>query len=198
MISTNEALQIVLENTPAPQTQKVSLRSCIGRILAENIVADRDFPPFNRVAMDGIAVAFEAGKTKWQIENRQYAGEPQKRLSNPENCIEVMTGAVLPEGTDTVIRYEDFIIEGKRAALSIDYQELKLSQNVHQQGSNRTFGDILIEAGSKISPAEMGVIASVGKTEVLVNHIPSVAIISTGDELVDIDQIPLPHQKALM
>jgi molybdopterin molybdotransferase len=196
MISVKEALKIVEENAFTPNISAVPLLESVNKILAEDITADRDFPPFNRVAMDGIAIAKNAEQFK--IEGIQYAGEAQKALQNPENCMEVMTGAVLPLGCNTVIRYEDIEItevDGvKNAKITIPLEEIKEGQNVHQQGSDRKMGDVLFHKGLNISPSEIAVMASVGKASVKVEIPPKVAVISTGDELVDITENPLPYQ----
>ena len=214
MISVNEALKIVKENAFVPSISEVPLLESLGLILAENIIADRDFPPFNRVAMDGIAAPLTPRGGVWDfkldsevpplgaegaiIESIQYAGEPQKSLQNQQNCMEVMTGAVLPFGCDTVIRYEDIDIqenEGvKYAKITIPFTEITTGQNVHPQGSDRKAGDILLKKGLKISPPEIAVMASVGKDKILVEIPPRVAVISTGDELVEITANPEPYQ----
>jgi molybdopterin molybdotransferase len=211
MISVNEALKIVKENAFVPSISEVPLLESLGLILAENIVADRDFPPFNRVAMDGIAIvappaprggAFDSDSDDFipplGVRGLQYAGEPQKSLHNQQNCMEVMTGAVLPLGCDTVIRYEDIDIqenEGvKYAKITIPFTEITKGQNVHPQGSDRKAGDILLKKGLKISPPEIAVMASVGKDKILVENPPRIAVISTGDELVEITINPEPYQ----
>jgi molybdopterin molybdotransferase len=196
MISVKEALKIVKENAFVPNISDVPLLESLGKVLAENITADRDFPPFDRVAMDGIAINHKS--ESFNIESTQYAGEAQKSLQNSENCIEVMTGAVLPLGCDTVIRYEDVNIqevEGvKMAKITIPLSEISQGQNVHRQGADRKSGDTLLQKGLKISPPEIAVIASVGKAMVKVEMPPRVAVISTGDELVEITANPLPFQ----
>jgi molybdopterin molybdotransferase len=198
MISTNEALKIVQENAFVPSFSTFPLLESIGKILAEDIVADRDFPPFDRVAMDGIGLNFSNIDSKFIVENTQFAGEPQKSLSNPNACLEVMTGAVLPLNCDTIIRYEDVDIQevnGQKVAIvTIPLEEIKQGQNIHKKGIDRKAGDILLKKGTKISPAEIAVMASVGKANVLVQTPPRVAVISTGDELVDIDQTPEYYQ----
>ena len=209
MISVNEALKIVKENAFTPSISEVPVLESLGLILAENIIADRDFPPFNRVAMDGVAIAhstFRGGNSsnfdveKWMpfIEDTQYAGESQKQLSTPKNCMEVMTGAVLPLGCEAVVRYEDLEIEefegSKYAKFLISQREIKDWQNIHPQGSDRKAGDVLLWKGLKISPPEIAVMASVGKDKVLVEIPPRVAVISTGDELVEITTNPEPYQ----
>ena len=209
MISVNEALKIVKENAFTPSISEVPVLESLGLILAENIIADRDFPPFNRVAMDGVAIAhstFRGGNSsnfdveKWMpfIEDTQYAGESQRQLSTPKNCMEVMTGAVLPLGCEAVVRYEDLEIEeferSKHAKFLISQREIKDWQNIHPQGSDRKAGDVLLWKGLKISPPEIAVMASVGKDKVLVEIPPRVAVISTGDELVEITTNPEPYQ----
>ncbi len=209
MISVNEALKIVKENAFTPSISEVPVLESLGLILAENIIADRDFPPFNRVAMDGVAIAhstFRGGNSnnfdveKWMpfIEDTQYAGESQKQLTKPKNCMEVMTGAVLPLGCEAVVRYEDLEIEefegSKYAKFLISQREIKDWQNIHPKGSDRKAGDVLLWKGLKISPPEIAVMASVGKDKVLVEISPSVAVISTGDELVEITTNPEPYQ----
>ncbi len=198
MISTKEALQIVQEYSFVGSVSTLNLLESLGRVLAEDIVADRDFPPFDRVAMDGIGISFSNINTKTSIETAQYAGESQKTLSQPNACMEVMTGAILPLGCDTVIRYEDVDIQGvedqKIASITIPLEEIILGQNIHRKGSDRKAGDILLKKGMKISPAEIAVMASVGKNVVSVQMPPRVAMISTGDELVDVDETPEYYQ----
>ena len=198
MISTKEALQIVQENAFVPTISNVSLLESLGRILAEDIVADRDFPPFNRVAMDGIGLNSMNVKLNISIENVQYAGESQKTLSDQNACMEVMTGAILPLGCDAVIRYEDVdiqVVEGKRIVnINIPLSEITQGLNIHKKGTDRKVGDVLLQKGMKISPAEIAVMASVGKVEVSVQIPARVAVISTGDELVDIDKTPEYYQ----
>ena len=198
MISTREALQIVQENAFVPTISNVVLLESLGRILAEDIVADRDFPPFDRVAMDGIGLNSMNIRDNISIENVQYAGESQKTLSDLNACMEVMTGAILPLGCDAVIRYEDVDIQEvedrKVVNIKIPLSEIAQGQNIHKRGIDRKVGDILLKKGMKISPAEIAVMASVGKVEVSVQTPPRVAVISTGDELVDIDQTPEHYQ----
>ena len=114
MISVQEALQTILNNTQDFGVEEIPFLKSVGRTLKEDILADRDFPPFNRVSMDGIAVNhrfFDQRIRAFFIEGVQAAGAEQKTMKVTSNCMEVMTGAVLPENTDTVIRYEDVVIE---------------------------------------------------------------------------------------
>lgn len=195
MVSVSEAEKIILNHLFKPLIEKISLVQADDRILAEEIKADRDLPPFNRATMDGIAIAyktFEQGQRQYEIENIQAAGRPQQKLIDPKKCFEIMTGAPLPEGADTVIPYESISIENKSAIVSAA-QASKL-MNVHLLGSDAKQNGPLLTKGTKISPAEMAILASVGKSEVSVFKAPTSAIISTGDELIEITQNPLPHQ----
>ena len=195
MISVQEALQTILNNTQDFGVEEIPFLKSVGRTLKEDILADRDFPPFNRVSMDGIAVNyrfFDQGTRAFFIEGVQAAGAEQKTMKVASNCMEVMTGAVLPENTDTVIRYEDVVIENGIATISVHI--LELGKNIHSKGKDRAQGDLLILKNSIISAAEIGVLATVGKPTVKVSKMPNVMIISTGDELVEVDEIPLAHQ----
>ncbi|MFC6859456.1 molybdopterin molybdotransferase MoeA [Zunongwangia atlantica] len=194
MISHPEALQKVLATITNFGTEKVALLESVNRILAEDIFADRDFPPFDRVTKDGIAVnskALENGKTSFKIEAVYAAGSPQGILKDPENCVEIMTGAMLPKNCDSVIMYEDIEIENGIATLQT---EVKAKVNIHRQGSDRQSGEKILSKNQRISAIEIGVLATVGKAEVMVKKLPKIAIISTGDELVDVAETPLPHQ----
>src|SRR6187397_1158672 len=110
MVSVAEATDIVFTNLFKINQESINLSEAVGRVLGESIYADRDFPPFNRVAMDGLAISFQEwanGTKEFTIEATHAAGQPSIALKTRQHAIEVMTGAILPTGTDTVIRYED-------------------------------------------------------------------------------------------
>ncbi|MBX2890083.1 MAG: molybdopterin molybdotransferase MoeA [Saprospiraceae bacterium] len=195
MLSVAEAEKIILQNVFLPASEEVELTSSLGRVLAEDLVADRDFPPFDRVTMDGIAIChaeWDEGRRQFAIEGIQAAGAPRMTLEDLANCLEVMTGAMLPDGADTVVRYEDLRIENGIAAVLCE--TVFPRQNIHFQGIDRQAGALIVQKGQKIGPAEIAVAATVGKTKLRVARLPRTAIVSTGDELVDVGQIPLPHQ----
>lgn len=195
MITVDEASRIVLDHYwPTPETE-VSLAAALGLVLAEDLVADRDFPPYDRVTMDGIAIhqpSFAAGKRVFPIQEIAPAGAAQKTLLDNDHCIEVMTGAILPKNCDAVIRYEDLKISNGSAQILLDL--VRPDQNVHQQGEDRAAGAVVVPAGTVLSAAEIGVAATVGKSRVRVRALPSVLIVSTGDELVEIEETPASHQ----
>ncbi|MBD0403591.1 molybdopterin molybdotransferase MoeA [Flammeovirga sp. EKP202] len=196
LIELLEVDQIISQVALKTEVITVSLSEAIGKVLAETIHADRDFPPFNRVAMDGIAInynAIEKGKHQFKIEGIQAAGSPQMTLQDTENCLEVMTGAMLPENADVVIPYEWTRKEGD-AMIVEDFNNIQSFGNIHKQGNDQEKGDLLLESGTPITSAEIGLLATVGKYEVKVYAKPKVAIIATGDELVNIEDTPAPHQ----
>lgn len=195
LTTVKEALAIILNNTEDYGVEEIDFLNSVGRILKENIFADRDFPPFNRVSMDGIAVASEAfnnGQRTFKIEGVQAAGSAQLTLQNKQNCIEAMTGAMLPNGCDVIIQYELLTIENGFAKVNLE--EVKDFQNVHLKGLDRKVGVILIPRNTLISPAEIGVFATVGKSKVKVAKQPKVMIVSTGNELVEVTETPAEHQ----
>lgn len=195
MLSVAEAFTITQEHLLQLPTETVHLTEATGRVLQESIQADRDFPPFNRIAMDGIGIQFAtyaAGQRTFPVLGRQFAGQPQQTLADPTACLEVMTGAMLPAGVDTIIRYEDVTITDGKATITIS--DVEQGQHIHRQSVDRKAGDQLVAAGSLLTPSAIAVAASVGQASVIVTKQPRVALISTGDELVDIDEAPLPYQ----
>ncbi len=195
MVSVAEAFSIVSETTFEPGIKSIRVGDAVNRVLAENIVADRDLPPIDRVTMDGIAISFDSwsgGQRTFHVEDMQAAGMAQKKLNDPSDCLEVMTGAVLPEGTDAVIPYEDLIITNKIATAS--RASLVRGQNIHKKGSDASNAELLLSKGTILSAAEIALIASVGKRDVKTYAFPVTAIISSGDELVPVESTPAAHQ----
>lgn len=195
MISFQQALAIVHAEVKDFGLEAIPMMSALGRILREDLTADRPFPPYDRVTMDGIAFQFDQIKNNngvFKIEGIAAAGAPKMTLQNDEHCLEVMTGSILPKNTDTVIRYEDVLIENGVATLQVF--DFKKGKNVHRKGSDRPKGSLLVKAGKRITAAEIGVAATVGKSHLQVSRLPKISIIGTGDELVEIAATPLPHQ----
>lgn len=198
MITTEEATKMVMGSLLPLATTEVPLEEATGHILQETLLADRDFPPFDRVAMDGIAykMADVNDHDTLIIADMQLAGAAQKTLKQSGHCMEVMTGAILPAHADTVTRYEDVEIyeqDGRKIARLI-VKPTAQGQNIHKQGTDQQVGDILLEPGVILNPAGIAVAASIGKTHLQVSRIPSIGIISTGDELVEVHETPQPYQ----
>lgn len=195
MITVQEATDLVLSQVRDFGTERIPLQQSISRVLRETIEADRDFPPYDRVTMDGIALRwtqFEQGQRSFRIEGIAAAGDPQKQLLDASNCLEVMTGSSMPLDADVVIKYEEVQIEDGVA--TVEAEVVKQWQNIHFKGSDRKAGSVIIQPGTPITAAEIGVCATVGKAEVLVSKMPKTLILSSGDELVNIEDQPLPHQ----
>ncbi len=195
MVSVAEAENIILLQCKDFGTETASFDNCMGRVLAENILADRDLPPFNRVTMDGIAIdysAIEEGTRSFTIRSTQAAGEQPIEIGNNKECIEIMTGAVLPSSTNAVIPYEEIEIENGVATLIKG--TVIINQNIHNKGKDKKQDEVLVEANQFITPVIMAVASAVGKTQLLVKKLPTVIIISTGDELVTIDETPTTFQ----
>jgi molybdopterin molybdotransferase len=195
MITVKDAYHIVLDHAKPCTTVEVPLMDALGMVLAETIVADRDFPPYDRVTMDGIAIRYDQfanGQNQFEVESIAAAGSPKLALQNNYHAIEVMTGAILPEGVDTVIRYEDIKIDSKQASLQVD--TIKFGQNIHSKGSDRNHGSVLLQSGTIINPSAIAIAATVGKSTLSVKKLNAIGILTTGDELVEVDQQPEAHQ----
>ncbi len=197
MIEVSAAVKIINETQLNLPATTIPLEKAIGRVLRQDIFADTDFPPFDRVMMDGIAIRwsdFEQGLRTYRIEGTQAAGLPQMKLKNDGGCLEVMTGAMMPEGVDLVIPYEDIEIDQRKNEATVLISQTAPGKNIHRKGSDKKQGDLLVTSGTLIGTPEIAIAASVGQTELMVTKNPTIAILATGNELVGIDQKPQPHQ----
>ena len=198
MLSVADAYRLVLATARPLPPEIVPLAAAAGRVLRQALVADRDFPPYNRVTMDGIALRYsslEAGQTTFRIERTQLAGAIPQPLSDPRAAVEIMTGAALPPGTDTVVRYEDldFSPNAPRQA-TVRVAPPRPGHNVHAQGHDQPAGAPLLAPGRVLSSAEIAVAATVGAATLAVARRPRLAVVSTGDEIVPVAATPRPHQ----
>jgi molybdopterin molybdotransferase len=200
MISAAEAKKIVMSQPLALKFETINVDVCLGRKLAEDILADRAMPPFNRVTMDGIAINYcdiEKGICTWKVVKTQFAGENASSIYTEGTCVEIMTGAVLPLGCDNIIRYEDLELDANDSSnkhFKLIASIIKKGQNIHTKGSDKAVGDLVLKANQIIAPADMAMLATVGKHSILVYKKISVAIIATGDELTGIDTLPNDYQ----
>ena len=192
MISPLEAIELLKNITIPFRTEKMPLAKTLGMNIAEKIVADRDFPPFDRVMMDGIAVKDISAPT-WKIEGILFAGEPAKAIKKMDGALEIMTGATAPRGTEAIIKIEDLKIE-KKIASYIGKTPLEKGQFIHLQGADAEAGSILVKKRTKIGPVEIAIAATVGKAHIEVESKPHVHIFSTGDEIVGLHETPADHQ----
>ncbi|WET49787.1 molybdopterin molybdotransferase MoeA [Chryseobacterium indologenes] len=194
MITVQQAEDIILSQANDFGREYIAYDHALGRILDEDLIADRDLPAFDRPTVDGIAIrynAYEKGIRSFSIKAVQSAGEPSVPIDSETECIEIMTGAALDASLDTIIRYEDLSINNGIASITID---IKKGQNIHLKGRDKKEGEVLVKAHQVITPAIIGIAASIGKTTIAVKKYPKIIIISTGDEMVSPESIPSPYQ----
>ncbi len=195
MITVQEAEAIIMAYTRDYGTEFVNFELALGRVMAEDIIADRDLPPCNRVTMDGIAInytAFENGTRSFNIKATIAAGDNPIEIDTNDQCVEIMTGAALPDSTDTVIRYED--VEIKNGIATIVTEKIRQGQNIHCKGKDKKQGDDVATANQFIDATVISMAASVGVEKIPVKKLPRVVIISTGNELVEVNETPTPFQ----
>ena len=199
MISVFQAESIILNSAKQLPAESVPLTQAIGRLLREDIYSDRHQPPFDKALMDGIAIhtgAYDKGVREFVVEKVVAAGDKPYKLKKGEHCVQIMTGAVIPQGVNTVVPVEQTQIQTDMATLK-DWTLIKPKQNIRFLGSDAKKGQLLIKAGCLIQSPHIGILASVGKHTVKVSCQPKIAIISTGDELVAINKKPQSYQTRL-
>jgi molybdopterin molybdotransferase len=187
MISPAEAeARIRAHAAPLPATIR-PLTELVGATLRERVVAAFDQPPFDRVTMDGIAFAFaayEQGRRTFRIAGAQAAGAPPLSLPTAGDCLEVMTGAMVPAGCDCIVPVEKIVVDNGVAQLGPNAAP-ELRANIHARGTDSRRGEQLLQAGTRLGPAEVAVIAANGQAGAAVTRAPRIAVISTGDELIE-------------
>lgn len=191
LIPLEKALELILDNIIVLGLEKVDLISSLGRVIGEDIYASRAIPPWDNSAMDGYAVKYKdidsvsSQKPEFLtvVENLAAGYHSDRILKNGE-AIKIMTGAPIPSGADTVVMVEDTEQEGSRVKIFISP---KSGENTRKAGEDVKKGDLVISRDSLIGPAEVGMMASLGRSFIHVFQKPQVAILSTGDELVDVD-----------
>jgi molybdopterin molybdotransferase len=191
MVTVEEALDKILSHIRPLGFEKVSLLDSLGRVIAEDIYANRDIPPLDNSAMDGYALRFEdvqkASKdhpVRLEVIEDLPAGFISKKKVKKGKAIRIMTGAPIPNGADTVVPVEE---TKKEEASVLIFKAAALGENIRKSGEDVKKGDRVISTGDMIRPAEVGMLASVGRSFISVYQRPLVAILCTGDELVDVD-----------
>ena len=173
--------------------ESLPLAQCAGAVLRENVYAERDQPPFDRVAMDGIAVDSGSVRQRWTLQGAQAAGDPPLSLASPAHCIEIMTGAVLPQGCDCIIPVERLRVGSGQVEIS-DPLLLAPWRHVHRRGSDGRQGALMLASGTRLHAPEIAVAASAGMARLRVSGQPSIMVLSTGNELVEPGEPIEPHQ----
>lgn len=194
MLSVEEAQARVMAEIAAGRAEPVPLEEALGRILREDVIATRDLPPADNSAMDGYAVRAEDLRevpVRLPVTDDIAAGHPPRRALEPGTAMRIMTGAFVPDGADTVVQVE--LTDGGTEVVTID-KTLPRGTNVRRRGEDMRAGAVVIRRGVRIGAAETAMLAAVQKTSVPVGRRPSVAILSTGDELVDFHE-PLTDGK---
>jgi molybdopterin molybdotransferase len=196
MITVKEAQSLINGQSKNFGVEKIALQNVHGRVLAEDIFADRDYPPFNRAAMDGYAIRIvdfqEKGIKEFRLIEEIYAGAlPAKKLSEGD-CYKIMTGASTPLDADVILRVEDTEQIGSKVLFKID--QLKKGQNIAKRGEDKKEGELVLRKDTRLFATEIAALAVLGKSNILVYKLPIVSIISTGDEVLPIDQPVLSHQ----
>jgi len=198
ILSFEQALETVLEKTclarPALSFESIALERARGRVLGEDVAADRDYPPFHRATRDGYAVRsrdLNPAPAELERVGEVRAGECMQKPLAAEQAVEIMTGAPLPAGADAVVMVEHTESDGTKVRMLRAVSEF---ENVVRQGSEARAGDMVLRRGRRLGPAEIGLLATVGRVPVRVFRKPRVAILPTGDELVPLDKRPLRHQ----
>ena len=196
MLTPAQAEELIGQHLQCLPIESLPLAQCAGAVLRENIYAERDAPPFDRVAMDGIALdssAVSGGTRKLRIQATQAAGDSPLMLGSRTSCIEVMTGAVLPTGCDSVVAVEELTIQDGHAELAHGVS-VDAWQNVHRRGSDTRQGALLVSTGVRLRAPEIAIAAAAGMPRIRVSSQPMLAVISTGNELIEPGEPVLPHQ----
>lgn len=197
MLTPAEAEKIVLSHLRPLPAEDCPLLAAHERVLRAPIVAERDFPPFDRVTMDGFALraaAVQGGLRRFRVHGLQAAGMVPLTLEADAACVEIATGAVQPAGTDAIVPYEQTRRNGANMEL-LDGVIVTPGQNLHVRGSDAPQGALIVPAGTRLTGREIAVAASCGCATVSVAMRPSVAVVASGDELVEVNAaVVAPHQ----
>jgi molybdenum cofactor synthesis domain-containing protein len=187
LVDAEVAATLVLEHTPVLDVERVPLVDCLGRVLAEEIVASAPLPAFASSAVDGYAVRAADGGSSVRVIGESAAGRPFDRSVEPGTAIRILTGGVLPEGADCIVMIEDVELSGDAVTIP---GRLMAGQNFHAPGADLQAGERVLPAGVSLSAAEIGLAAALGLAQLPVGRRPRVALLSTGDELVEVGKTP--------
>jgi molybdopterin molybdotransferase len=180
------------------ETETVGLDTALGRVLGEEVIADRDYPPFDRATRDGYAVHsadLSVQGATLSLVGEIRAGQDFVGSINPGECVQIMTGAAVPSGVDAVVMIEHTRVDESGGATRVVFErEAKAGQNIVPRGREATSGLTLLKPGTRLGYAEISLAAQVGQVKISVRDKPTVGIISTGDEIVNAEETPGPLQ----
>ncbi len=208
MISVEEALYKILQEVDVLDEERVPILDSLGQVLAEDIKSDINVPPLDNSAMDGYAVlsrdtadASRRSPNILRVIDTVMAGSLSYKEVTPGNAVRIMTGAPVPRGADAVVQFENTDDEERRKSASVEpvqeigiLEEAEIGLNIRRAGEDIASGATVLKKGTVIRPSELGLLASVGRGQVKVIRRPVIAVLATGDELVNIDK-PLPEGK---
>jgi molybdopterin molybdotransferase len=169
--------------SPVIETETLPVRESLGRVLAKNIIAPSNVPNHNNSAMDGFAFRFEDASKVLKVIGTAFAGNPFNGKLSSGQCVKIMTGAMIPDGADTVEMQERVKVTGDEIQLT---HTTKQNANIRLSGEDLKIGQTVLASGHKMNPADLGLVASLGISEVVVYRKLKVAFFSTGDELVNV------------
>jgi molybdopterin molybdotransferase len=198
MINVEEALELVLRSVPPKDPITVSLEQALGCVLAEEITSDIDSPPHDKSLVDGYAVLASDTKTtpvELIVSDEVMAGETPSRPVTTGTATRIMTGAPIPEGADAIVMVEQTeLVEGPTSAVRIAKQQVQAGQHIMRRATSLGRGDVVLSTGALLRPIEIGLLAEVGRPQVSVFPSPTVAVLSTGNELVPVGDAPAAGQ----
>ena len=188
-LGVDEALAKILDAAAPLPSERAQLQECLGRALAEDVVAEATLPPWDNSAMDGFAVrgtdvkgAGDGSPVRLEVIGRVRAGERSERVIGARQAMRIMTGAPLPPGADAVVRVEDTDAEAEPGVVLVR-SDRDVGQNVRPAGQDMRQGERLLPRGHTITPGTVGVLAAAGRADALVHGRPTVSVLTTGDEL---------------
>ncbi len=193
LITPQEAQARMLADARPLPAEVIPFGASLGRVLREDLRSDRPFPPFDRVTMDGIAFRSrdQLSGTPLLVQGTHPAGQPAPPPLKPGHCWQIMTGAVLPTDCDTIVPIEEVTLTGATALVR---SQPTPGSFIHRCGSDAPAGKVVLRSGTRLGPAHLGLLATIGAIKVKVTRLPRIHILTTGDELIPAEEIPKPHQ----
>ena len=193
LISPTDACTLIHDRLSVLPTEEIPRSSLCGRVLSAAILADRDYPPYDRVTMDGVALSYREGQSKYRLSKTVEAGQPEVQIEDVDTAFRINTGGVLPAGCDTVVPVEELTFSGEYVILEAP-EKIKRGQFIHRKGSDTLAGQEVLPIGTLVDSSVMLLLASLGVASASVYRAPRVALLTTGAEVVAPEARPLPHQ----